>query len=109
MNSALKAIFFFFFFMNKSIMLAHRLCGLRLMRGQVRWLKSIRLRVFCTFDHICQFYSQNIIVLYGLVYFLLLSVFAMKCFLSGGKKKYATFSCYLLVKGGGSTPFKENN
>ena len=90
-------------------MLAHRLCGLRLMRGQVRWLKSIRLRVFCTFDHICQFYSQNIIVLYGLVYFLLLSVFAMKCFLSGGKKKYATFYCYLLVKGGGSTPFKENN
>ena len=89
MNSALKAIFFFFF--NKSIMLVHRLCGLLLVYGQLRWLKSIRLHVSCTFDQMCQFYSQYIIVLCELVYFLLLSVFAMKCFLFDKKKNMARF------------------
>ena len=92
MNSALKAIFFF---QNKSIMSVHRLCGLLLVYGQVRWLTSIRLHVSCTFDHMCQFYSQYVIVLYELVYFLLLSVFAMKCFLSGKEKKQKP--CFLVI------------
>lgn len=72
-------------------MLVHRLCGLLLVYGQVRWLKSIRLHVSCTFDQMCQFYSQYIIVLYELVYFLLLNVFAMKCFLSDKKKIWHVF------------------